>query len=607
MGNETNFRQYMDTPHRRPAYGVNSPAAFRHIVFRIQDAPAAADFEQTVLARNTFIGQLNARLKDIQKRFCAERNYQFNPIQFSPASAPNPASDDNNSYVDISRTLVTEFHPEIASEQNLGWRTRMLVDFHSEFYSLTFIRDQPNDPAQLDAETMAAQALDYEGQLSGRPPMQNKTPQPVQSAEARSAALIKFFYEDVWTDIEPCLRELGQASPPTLAQAYNMPGACFTEFRAVALRDLESKFAQLNAKNKAQPRKIVLIGDPRTDEDFSATRKGLRAWIMKNEDTIRDILKLNQLRRLDRDANCVLCEVLDGGAIYGSTLGQVPVVPTAEGQIPVVIPQTTPLRYFIVHNDLSKYQLGRLIRRHHILGELRMAALFDLTMVLNAGARIQSLGSELDHKLEKRRINRQSETDTTIDPNSLSATQNTLNEIHSSVIPSGLTYRVARSRYYADSFEKRVKEMRIHRLEGWEPYDTFISRNLTQVFFYISAVGTRYQALADRVARLAAAHNVERMTKITFEIWKFQKLGEAIGIGAFAYYVGHIISVFIKAIMKTECLRRHPPGAEECEELIKQQSEYIEIFGIIVALFIAVRYLSRLWDWWTTETNNTKK
>src|SRR3569832_611734 len=87
----------------------------------------------------------------------------------------------------------------------------------------------------------------------------------------------------------------------------------------------------------------------------------------------------------------------------------------------------------------------------------------------------------------------------------------------------GLSYRVARSRYYAEIFERRVKELRIRRLEGFEPYDIFITRTLNGVFNFISTVGTRYSLLAERLSRLAITQEMEHTAILTAEISDVQK------------------------------------------------------------------------------------
>lgn len=589
------FRRFMDMPHRRPAYGVNSPAVFRHLVFRIDDHLKATDFEGARNARDAFLGELNDKLGAIQTTCGAMETYLFrsaSPTTLAKksddaAKEPNPSWKSTH-IVEPNRTLLTELREDDRSE-GLGWRIRMLVDFHSEYYCITFILDQKNSAA-LDASGDAKRAVDYEKLLSER----DKVERAAQAAAdgSQSAAIIGFFYEDIWTKLNAFIKGQSAEAPQ---DDVKLPGTLFAEFRAIALRDLESEFAK--RKKSSDKRKIFLTGDPDTDTDFSISRYRLREWVSLNEDFVQDILKFNQLtQRVDRDANCVLCEVLDGGAIYGSSLGQIPVFPTADGAVPKTLEQKTPLRYFIVHNDLSKYQLGRLIRRHHVLGELRMAALFDLDQIVQAGARIRALGNKINERVKNAAENSSGRASVTFDD--LAAFQQELNGIQSAVSLGGLSYRVARSAYYAENFGKRVEEMRIHRLEGWEPYNTFIARNLYQVFNFIATVGVRYQTLSERVNRLATAHNVERMTHVTQEILKIQYLGEAIGIGAFAYYGGTIIAVVAKSIVKATCLAIGH-DANECHEVVERIDEFVEVAGIVIALTIAVLCLERVWNWWT--------
>ena len=610
MNDPDNFRRYLEMPHRRPAYGVNSPAVFRHLVFRIDDPSKemsenplrAEDYDGARTARNQFIARLNERLLSVQECCHAERKLAFARSNL-PASSPSGSSSlakqsqvKDIAYIDINRTLLTELRPGFAAGDRHGWRVRLLVDFHSEYYSLTFILDQPNDSLPTVSGD-AALAQQYEILLSERP-----EPRTVPSSD-----LIKFFYDDVWQRIEPHICGFISGTPGQPAdENLGMPGTRLTEFRAVALRDLKSNYSPRIAEGNT-PRKIFLPGNPDADKDFSQSRFGLREWVMHNGDFVRDLLKFNQLTQsLDRDANCVLCEVLDGGAIFGSSLGQIP-LPLEIDDLKTATPQTAlPLRYFVVYNALSKYQLGRLIRRHHVLGELRIAALIDHDLVVRAGAQIRALGNEVDGLLVR---SRRPEDKTTLSARDLRTLQEKLHNIHSEVKPGGLSYRVARSRYYADIFEKRVKELRIHRLEGFEPYDVFIARSLYQVFNFISTVGTRYTLLAERLSRLAITHEMERTAILTAEIsdvqkkvLKIQRLGEAIGIGAFAYYVGHIITVFLNAAIRAACIAGGV-GDDKCNQRIEKISEYMELAGIIIALFIAARYLSRIYDWWMAKAD----
>ena len=536
MNEPEKFRHYLEMPHRRPAYGVNSPAVFRHIVFRIDGSVEAnplraQEYDQGRDARNRFIESLNAKLVALQKCCGATHILAFGPSTLPPLKSSVPKREKLSTVessvatVDINRTLLTELHPK----HDAGWRVRLLVDVHSEYYSLTFILDQPNVTPEDSSGGDAAQAREYEALLSKHDDLR----------KAPSSDIIKFFYDKVWQNIEPHLCGFEPEADRCIDASLDMPGVRLTEFRALALHDLNTCFAK-HAAAKLPTRRIFLPDDSTIGAgNFQKSRLSLHNWVMRNDEFVHEMLKFNQLTQsIDRDANCVLCEVLDGGAIFGSSLGQIPSAPVYDDLRPALSQNLTPLRYFIIYNALSKYQLGRLVRRHHVLGELRIAALIDHDLIVRAGARIRALGNEVDALLArathteieqaaKAAGDQTGTTDvteqTTLSAEQLRHLQETLHAIHSDVEPGGLSYRVARSRYYAEIFERRVKELRIRRLEGFEPYDIFITRTLNGVFNFISTVGTRYSLLAERLSRLAITHEMERTAILTAEISDVQK------------------------------------------------------------------------------------
>jgi len=419
---------FMKLPHRRPAFGVNAPASFMHLAYRIDESLEATEYEEASRKKSEFIAELNRRLRGIQTKFKTAEVRVFRNVAEDGAlsdEAESTASADERA-IDSNSTLLNELTLKLPRDDGVlsGWRIRLRVDLHAEYYSMTFILDQDDEPPPPFSG--ALRAVTYEKMLSDRERRQ-ADPTNVESPFARE--VMKFFYEDLWSEFE---RELDGALLPDFKK--------FTEFRSIALRDHTSPFAIYNKAHEGAHGQIVLTGNPQHDTNLADARFGLRTWVSSNNDLVYEILKFNQLTGgIDRDANCVLCEVMDGGAIYGSSLGQSPVL---HGEQPSI---DRPLRYFIVCNDLSKYQLGRLIRRHHVLGELRMAATFDIREIAIAGNKVRSLGNKIDDELKAGRL----------PVGALGQYQAALNIIHSSIDPGGLSYRISRSRYYAKAFRER--------------------------------------------------------------------------------------------------------------------------------------------------------
>jgi hypothetical protein len=215
-----------------------------------------------------------------------------------------------------------------------------------------------------------------------------------------------------------------------------------------------------------------------------------------------------------------------------------------------------PERYFLVHDGISRFQLGRLARRFHVLDEPRCAAIFDFEKLIRASEWIRTLDNDIDQRLRTAEPDRDAPSPL---PGALTEIQAKLNELTAGPQSrgdqktiGGLLYRVNRSRYYARDFDQRMTDMLFRRIEGWEPYDIFMHRNLYPIMDHIDSIGRRFDALAARVQRLTDASNVVELVSVQKEIAHIQIIGEIIGWTAFAYYGGQIFDKFL------------PHGPETC-------------------------------------------
>src|ERR1043165_4437705 len=95
-------------------------------------------------------------------------------------------------------------------------------------------------------------------------------------------------------------------------------------------------------------------------------------------------------------------------------------------------------------------------------------------------------------------------------------------------------------------------DMLFGRIDGWEPYEIFMHRNLSPVADHIGGIGQRFESLAARIERLSGARNLEELVNVESEIAYIQRIGEIIGWTAFAYYFGQILDKFL------------PEGSESC-------------------------------------------
>jgi hypothetical protein len=527
----------MELPHRRHAYGVNAPALVRHVGFRITergDSPlAAVDFHSTVNLREKIIDKINIELVRIQERCESTQTYTFCKMDEKPT--------------DLQFGLLHTFFNALPTLPGTlsSWRARIRVDISVEFYFVTFILDQKTTRnSQTEIALIERQLTD--------------------GTFHNAKEFIEKYYEEVWNQFDAFIGDWQK----------QLPGHSFAEFRGTAFRDLDSPFRQDVQSDKADEAFKIPQLDPDRVEN---SRNLLRRWLGRNQDFISEIMQLKTASgAIDRDANSILCELLDGAAIYCSATRQA--YDRAAGG-------KRPLRYFILYTGLSKYQLGRLIRRAHVLGEYRCGAVLDLDKIERAGARIRALGNRISKLLLGKPAS------ATLDDAELRSVQNDLNELAYSDVNGGLLYRINRSRYYAAIFRSAIKDMRPRKLEGWQTYEEFFRRNLYSHFDEIDQIGQRYEALAERINRLTHARNTEKLNDFQTTMIRIQRLGEIIGLAAFTYYGGHILATVFPILSKWICATGwYCPVSLDIED-----RHWMEFFGMLTAFLLALG----LYRWWS--------
>ena len=63
--------------------------------------------------------------------------------------------------------------------------------------------------------------------------------------------------------------------------------------------------------------------------------------------------------------------------------------------------------------------------------------------------------------------------------------------------------------------------------------------------------------------------------------------------------------MILKTLAGPTCLFAFKVKDEQtCSALIEKNSQYLELGGIILALFLAARYLGRLYDWWMKKADD---
>src|ERR1700693_1942561 len=206
MRNSDQFDDLMRLPHRRHAFGVNAPALFRHIGFRVDEHGAnplaAIELDDNVALRDQIIARINDALHAIQDSCGAKHKYGF----CSGGDRPGTF------WLDRSHTLLNTLH--VPAELLGHWRARIRVDVYSEYYFITLILDQERTAEYAETEIAA-----IERKLT-------------ESSGIDTESFLTKYYEDIWTRWDTCVGE----------GLSKLPGKRFTEFRGIALRDLKSPF-----------------------------------------------------------------------------------------------------------------------------------------------------------------------------------------------------------------------------------------------------------------------------------------------------------------------------------------------------------------------------
>lgn len=164
-------------------------------------------------------------------------------------------------------------------------------------------------------------------------------------------------------------------------------------------------------------------------------------------------------------------------SLYISTLGRLDPNQNYAAQ------KTEPVIFTIFTCNRSKWQIGRIIERMHNLGTCRVAALWNLENITDAGNKLHELRTGVDSAK--------------VTP---AEAAEKIAQIQAEVLDGGLSYRVERSRSYVAQIRNLVTTLRTERIEGFQPYDKFIQRRIFGTFDFIDRVGVLYSDLRSEIS-----------------------------------------------------------------------------------------------------------
>jgi len=183
MSSRSTAAGYSARLHRRPAYAVNSPAILCHRCFSFTDEHAPAGQAAYIQSRRDKIAALNGILRDIQT--AGRQPDDTSRIQVFKVADVEPrahgARDADSAEVDnvgLQETVLANLHIlSDGSDAWFGWRARIRVDLHVEYYSVTFILDR------RDLQTVL-----------------KRTPENAPADSSQCRAYVSQWYRKIWDE-----------------------------------------------------------------------------------------------------------------------------------------------------------------------------------------------------------------------------------------------------------------------------------------------------------------------------------------------------------------------------------------------------------------------
>lgn len=479
-----------DFSNERPAYSVFPPAVTRHLLFRIgakENPRWVSDKSRRRQLWIKFCESIETHIKGL-------RQIPNDPLKILP---PYEESDESRFHYSTRRSAVIELNPNRGKEE---CRARVRLDVYTEMYSLTYVYDRVDKSSGNDLRSAVDAVLDG----------------------SKDVANARWLFDEIWSEgvIKGAVEMERWRKLPTPEN----PGGLIADFRGIVI--CPSRVHRMEPPS-LRLRDIRAPAEHRMDSElvtFLRRRQRLLRSIAGPHEPDED--QKNQVS----GGEAVLCGMLDGKAIYAAELGtwgQDSRQPSRD--------EVAPVRHLLVYSGRSHSQIGRLIRRLHVLGELRHAALMDYDNkddqdIKTASRKLRELGKRLNAVFLMPEPGKLSDEELNDLINEM-ATISAMGE-------DGLIYRVEQSRYYAGEFRNHLPHLRIVRISNWQPYNDFVSRYIFQLFARIDKVGQRYKAAGNRIGRILSLKQIDGISGNQVNHGRLLRNAELIALTFLVYYTG---------------------------------------------------------------------
>ena len=506
--------------HNRPKFAAHPPLMCRHIVVFFPYDPMCP--EQNTKRPGDFEGG-GKRAKEAVKLICnsiIEEMINSSDLEQHNGKAIKIWNELNKSVSDdIEKEQSTRFRAGTIN----GFCLRVKADIYKEFFSVTFFLDNPKDylfiNSENNREVSLTKLLDHwKAWISER-----------TSVALEDINSLELLHSYLWKAFD---NHFGLCKQWKNMTNKKTPMDMIGDFRGLVLCCGEAKSSNAKHKTPIQVDPVCRSLPHPGIRLFKGEKVPPDPLIYFNEDENRlAFLKamgldksgsfLNEGMEAQRtEANVVLCRMLNDNAVYGSALGNQSLKALQSNKdynelISIVgdnvdwLPspallrddtQLVPTTYFVIYNGRSAQQIGRLIHRLHVLGEIRTAALLDYKTMNSVGVHIRDLGEQIAIALAspKKITNR-------IVRRIIAIYAEIGNNCH-----GGVAYRASRCQDYVNMLDLHLNDTGTEPIDGWQSYTNFINRNLSREFQSITTTGKRYEDLGVRVDRLVSVSQSER-------------------------------------------------------------------------------------------------
>jgi hypothetical protein len=287
-------------------------------------------------------------------------------------------------------------------------------------------------------------------------------------------------------------------------------------------------------------RSIIVSSELSMNGDFEVPSKPAIAY------PERTLAAMSTIFNLTNDARPELMGslFLNKRVAYLSSLGS-STARSLETQLDSLV-RLTPVRYLMYANQVSRWQMGRLIERLNLLGTYRLAALRDLAKLNTASHQLIEIGDGLDRDVKSFETG-------ALDEEKVYKWQRKFDKIATDVaLQNGVAYRVERSRFYVSAFQSLVEDLRTDRIIGYQSYPDFIRRRFSATWDRIDRIGIRHERLARRLDFLAnqlILTGQTRQTRALIHTARSQvgllSTAEVIAVFPISYYLSGTVAAFL--------------------------------------------------------------